>query len=77
MNISKDSLFVGMKFKPSTDEKDIYGVCKALTDDKFIFTWVNYDSDYNVDSTIPLQDALACFNFYGWRILSGLEVELL
>ncbi len=80
MNINMDNLFIGMKFKPTREASNIYGLCKQLTKDKFSFIWVDSldDADTNrFEHIITAKTALDCFNFYGWRILSGLESELL
>ena len=80
MNINTDNLFIGMKFKPTSNNPTVYGLCKELTKDKFTFIWVDLcagDPRGGVDHTMPLESAMRCFNLYGWRILSGLESELL
>lgn len=78
MSINKDSLIVGMKFKPAEDNlTSIYGICKEITEDRFIFMWVYSDSSYNSEHSLSISTALSCFNYYGWRVLSELEGELL
>jgi hypothetical protein len=80
MNINMDNLFIGMKFKPTWEDPNVYGVCSELTKDEFTFIWIDSSEDAVTSEfhhIIKVKTALECFNLYGWRILSGLESELL
>ena len=72
-----DQLKQGMKFKPLSDPA-IHGVCISISDDLFTYRWISAEGvEELVINNMKLKEAVDCFNLYGWKVLSGLEAELI
>lgn len=70
-------LYVGMKFKPLS-EPDIFGECVSLSEGRFTYRWFSATGEPGLDiRDMSVKDAIACFEYYGWVVLSELDRELL
>lgn len=72
----KVQLKVGMKFKPMS-HPDYHGECVSLSEGQFTYCWYNAEGIREMPLfNMKIKEAVDCFELYGWKVLSGLEEEL-
>jgi hypothetical protein len=66
-----------MRFKPLSDPS-CHGVCISISDGLFCYRWIDAQGKADLPIfTMKLKEARDCFELYGWKVLSGLEEELI
>lgn len=70
-------LYKGMVFKPLSHPK-VVGECISVSNNEFTYRWYSEKGEpMPFINRMKMQEAIDCFELYGWKELSELEKELL